>query len=61
MTMERSDLPAVGCRCSECADIHSEFISHTGKWPGMTHKEGQELKERRIDNERSWQRLNRTV
>lgn len=45
------------CRCSECADIHSEFISHFGRWPSMNHAEGQALKQRRIDNERSFDRM----
>ena len=46
-----------GCRCAECANIHSEFIEVVGRWPSMTHDEGQELKERRLSNRRSWQRV----
>ncbi len=45
------------CRCTECADIHAEFIMHFGKWPTKTHDEGQELKRRRADNEASWDRI----
>jgi len=48
-----------GCRCSECAEIHAEFIQEFDFWPSMTHAEGQELKERRADNERSWERVSR--
>ena len=37
--------------------IHQEFIQQFGRWPGMTHEEGQALKERREDNLRSWERM----
>ena len=46
-----------GCRCHECADIHSEFISMFGHWPDLTHEEGQKLKQQRIDNEASFRRV----
>lgn len=47
------------CRCDSCAEIHREFISAFGKWPSMTHREGEELADRRADNERSWDRAMR--
>lgn len=50
---------SVECRCAECAGIHSEFIGRFGKWPSMSHAEGQELAERRRSNERSWDRATR--
>ena len=46
--------PRLNCQCAECAVIHADFITQFGKWPQMTHREGQELAERRRDNERSW-------
>lgn len=42
------------CRCNECGVIHEEFIEHFGRWPSMSHEDGQELKARRESNERSW-------
>ena len=43
------------CRCLECRVIHNEFITQFGRWPNMTHEDGQELKARRESNERSWE------
>ena len=45
------------CRCAECATIHSEFISQFGKWPSMSHDEGQRIKRNRRDNLLSWDRI----
>jgi hypothetical protein len=42
------------CRCVECAAVHQDFIAHFGRWPTMTHEEGQQLKARRESNEASW-------
>ena len=42
------------CRCGECKVIHEEFIEQFGRWPHMTHNDGQELKARRKDNLQSW-------
>jgi hypothetical protein len=48
------------CRCSECADVHADFISHFGRWPtGQTHADGQALRARRLANEASWERATR--
>ena len=43
------------CYCDECRVIHEEFIEQFGRWPNMTHEDGQELKARRESNERSWE------
>ncbi len=43
------------CHCGECRVIHEEFIEQFGRWPNMTHGDGQELKARRESNERSWE------
>lgn len=45
------------CRCAECAMIHSEFIGQFGRWPEMSHADALKLKQNRIDNEASWQRV----
>lgn len=45
------------CRCAECGVIHAEFITRAGKWPSMSHAEGQELVTRRRNNERSWENV----
>lgn len=45
------------CRCAECASIHAEFISQFGRWPHMSHEEGQALAQRRRENEASWDRM----
>jgi hypothetical protein len=47
------------CRCKECEGIHSEFIAQFGRWPSMTHTEALALRDRRISNEASWDRLMR--
>ena len=47
------------CRCQECATIHADFIGQFGKWPNMTHAEGQRLADSRRDNLASWERLGR--
>jgi hypothetical protein len=44
------------CTCSTCADIHAEFIAHFGRFPDMTHADALALRQRRIDNEASWER-----
>jgi len=44
------------CHCIECGMIHEDFIQQFDKWPSMTHQEGQELKRRRADNVRSWEK-----
>lgn len=45
------------CRCAECGDIHAEYIMQFGHWPNQTHEDGQKLKQRRLDNEASWDRI----
>jgi len=45
------------CRCKECQHIHEEFIEKFGHWPSMTHAQSQELKAKRLDNIRSWDRM----
>jgi hypothetical protein len=47
----------MGCRCAECASVHAEFISHFGRWPEMSHVDAMDLKETRIKNEASWNRM----
>ena len=49
----RNDGP---CRCDACAAIHAEFISQFGRWPDMSHAEGQRLRRNREANEASWRR-----
>ena len=44
------------CTCPECAEIHAEFIAHFGRFPEMTHDDAIALAERRISNEKSWER-----
>ncbi len=46
--------PEADCRCSKCSAIHSEFINQFGRWPKMSHAEGQALDDRRASNLRSW-------
>jgi hypothetical protein len=36
-------LPKRDCRCKQCGLIHARFIELFGKWPEMTHEEGQTL------------------
>ncbi len=43
------------CHCDECKMIHEEFIEQFGRWPNVTHEDGQELKARRESNLRSWE------
>lgn len=45
------------CTCSTCADIHAEFIAHFGRFPAMTHADALKLRDRRISNEASWDRM----
>jgi hypothetical protein len=49
--------PENGCRCNECREIHSEFIEQFGEWPDRTHKQGQDLKQQRIENEASFRKV----
>lgn len=44
------------CECAECADIHAEFIAQFGRFPAMTHDDALALRDRRISNEKSWER-----
>ncbi len=43
------------CHCDKCRAIHEEFIEQFGRWPNMTHDDGQELKAQRESNLRSWE------
>jgi hypothetical protein len=47
------------CRCSECREVHADFINAFGKWPDMSHAEAMDIKRRREENVRSWERAMR--
>lgn len=42
------------CDCTECAEVHADFIAHFGRWPSKTHDEAMQIKERRARSERRW-------
>jgi len=45
-----------GCRCAECAEAHSDFLAHFGRWPTMSHDDAAALVASRARSEARWAR-----